>query len=45
MHGLAVERWSESRVKALLVAAGGVVDSFGPAWLFIDRVPGVSRVL
>ena len=31
--------------KALIVAAAGVVVSFGLAWLLIRRVPGVDRVL
>ena len=32
-------------VEAVLVAIGGVVASFGAAWLLIRRVPGVSRIL
>lgn len=34
-----------AEVKALLVAVGGIVTSFGAAWLLITKVPGVSRVL
>jgi hypothetical protein len=34
-----------AEVKALIVAAGGVVVSFGLAWLLITRIPGLSRVL
>lgn len=34
-----------AEVKALLVAAGGVVTSYWFAWLLISRVPGVGRVL
>ena len=34
-----------AEVKAVLVAAGAVTASFGTAWLLIDRVPGVARVL
>lgn len=34
-----------AEVKALIVAAGGVVGSFALAWLLISRVPGVRRVL
>ena len=34
-----------AEVKAVLVAAGAVVASFGAAWLVIRRVPGVGRVL
>jgi glucan biosynthesis protein C len=34
-----------AELKALLVAAGGVVTSYWFAWLLINRVPGVGRVL
>jgi hypothetical protein len=34
-----------AEAKALLVAAGAVVASFGAAWLLIDKVPGTARVL
>jgi hypothetical protein len=34
-----------AEVKALVVAAGGIVGSFGLAWLLTSRVPGVGRVL
>lgn len=34
-----------AEVKALLVAAGGVVASWALAWLLIHRVPGVARIL
>jgi hypothetical protein len=34
-----------AEAKAVLVAVGGVVASFGAAWLLIRRVPGVSRIL
>jgi hypothetical protein len=34
-----------AEAKAVLVALGGVVASFGAAWLLIRRVPGVSRIL
>jgi hypothetical protein len=34
-----------AEVKALIVAAGGVVGSFALAWLLISKVPGVRRVL
>ncbi|WP_448005127.1 acyltransferase family protein [Agromyces bauzanensis] len=34
-----------AEVKALIVAVGGVLASFALAWLLIDRVPGVARVL
>ena len=34
-----------AEVKALLVAAGAVVASFGAAWLLIRRLPGVARIL
>jgi acyltransferase-like protein len=34
-----------AEVKALTVAVGAVVTSFGAAWLLISRVPGVSRIL
>jgi len=34
-----------AEVKALIVAAGRVADSFVLAWLRIRRVPGVARVL
>ncbi|HEY6687055.1 MAG TPA: acyltransferase [Propionibacteriaceae bacterium] len=34
-----------AEVKALIVAAGGVVGSFALAWLLISRVSGVRRVL
>ena len=32
-------------VKALLVATVGVVASFAVAWLLVERVPGVARIL
>jgi glucans biosynthesis protein C len=34
-----------AEVKALLVAAGAVAASFGAAWLLIQRVPGMARVI
>jgi hypothetical protein len=34
-----------AEVKAVIVAAGGVVGSFALAWLLISKVPGVRRVL
>jgi hypothetical protein len=34
-----------AEAKAVLVAVGGVVTSFGAAWLLIRKVPGVSRIL
>lgn len=34
-----------AEVKALIVAAGGVTGSFALAWLLINRVPGVARIL
>ncbi|WP_416956848.1 acyltransferase family protein [Nocardioides sp. T5] len=34
-----------AEVKALLVAVGAVAGSFGTAWLLIQRVPGVARVI
>jgi glucans biosynthesis protein C len=34
-----------AEIKALLVAALGVMASFGAAWLLITKVPGVRRVL
>jgi len=34
-----------AEVKALVVAAGGVIGSFALAWLLITRVPGTARVL
>jgi hypothetical protein len=34
-----------AEVKALLAAAGGVVGSFALAWLLINKVPGVRRIL
>ena len=34
-----------AEAKAVLVAVGGVVASFGAAWLLVRRVPGVSRIL
>jgi fucose 4-O-acetylase-like acetyltransferase len=34
-----------AEVKALLVAVGGVAGSFALAWLLIERVPGVARIL
>jgi hypothetical protein len=34
-----------AEAKAVLVATGGVAASFGTAWLLIQRVPGVSRIL
>lgn len=34
-----------AEVKALLVAVGAVTASFGAAWLLIDKVPGVAKVL
>jgi hypothetical protein len=34
-----------AEIKALALAAGAVVASFWLAWLLINRVPGVSRVL
>ena len=34
-----------AEAKALVVAAAGVVCSFGLAWLLIRRVPGLARVL
>lgn len=34
-----------AEAKALLVAVGAVTASFGTAWLLIDKVPGVARVL
>jgi hypothetical protein len=34
-----------AEVKALIVAAGGVVGSFALAWLLIRRVPGVARFI
>jgi hypothetical protein len=35
----------QAEVKALIVAAGGVVGSFALAWLLVSRVPGVRRIL
>lgn len=34
-----------AEVKAILVAAGAVAASFGAAWLLIQRVPGMARVI
>jgi len=34
-----------AEAKALLVAGGGVAGSFALAWLLINRVPGVGRIL
>jgi hypothetical protein len=34
-----------AEVKALIVATGGVAGSFALAWLLINRVPVVSRIL
>ena len=34
-----------AEAKAVLVAAGAVWASFGAAWLLIDKVPGVAKVL
>jgi hypothetical protein len=34
-----------AEAKAVLVAAGAVWASFGTAWLLIDKVPGVAKVL
>ncbi|HSJ46897.1 MAG TPA: acyltransferase family protein [Euzebyales bacterium] len=34
-----------AEVKALVVACGGVMGSFGLAWLLITRVPGMARML
>ena len=34
-----------AEVKALIVAAGGVVGSFALSWLLVSRVPGVRRIL
>ena len=34
-----------AEVKALLLAASAVAASFGAAWLLIQRVPGVARVI
>lgn len=34
-----------AEIKALVVAAGGVVGSFALAWVLVKRVPGVGRVL
>ena len=34
-----------AEVKAVVVAGGGVVGSFAVAWLVVDRVPGLRRVL
>jgi glucans biosynthesis protein C len=34
-----------AEVKALLVAGGAVAASFGGAWLLIQRVPGMARVI
>jgi hypothetical protein len=34
-----------AEVKAVLVAAGSVVGSFGLAWLLVSRVPEMSKVL
>lgn len=34
-----------AEVKAVLVAVGSVVGSFGTAWLLVSRVPGMARVL
>jgi hypothetical protein len=34
-----------AEAKAVLVAVGGAVTSFGAAWLLIRKVPGVSRIL
>lgn len=34
-----------SEVKAPVVAIGGIIASFGTAWLLIKKVPGVSRIL
>jgi hypothetical protein len=34
-----------AEIKALLVAAGGVVGSFALGWFLVKRVPGLSRVL
>lgn len=34
-----------AELKALVVAVAGVLASFGLAWLLIDRVPGLARVL
>lgn len=34
-----------AEVKALLVAAGAVIGSFGVGWLLATRIPGLSRVL
>jgi heme/copper-type cytochrome/quinol oxidase subunit 4 len=34
-----------AEVKALIVAAGGIVGSFALAWLLISRLPGAMRVL
>jgi glucan biosynthesis protein C len=34
-----------AEVKAVLVGVGSVAGSFGTAWLLIQRVPGVARVI
>jgi hypothetical protein len=34
-----------AEAKAILLASAGLVGSFGIAWLLINRVPGVSRIL
>ena len=34
-----------AELKAVLVATGAVAASFGAAWLLVDRVPGLSRIL
>lgn len=34
-----------AEVKAVLVAAGAVAASFGAAWVLIQRVPGMARVI
>ncbi|MGA8046060.1 MAG: hypothetical protein WCA30_07310, partial [Dermatophilaceae bacterium] len=34
-----------AEVKALLVASGGLICSFGVAWLLVRFVPGARRVL
>jgi hypothetical protein len=34
-----------AEVKAVLLAMGGLAGSFGVAWLLINRVPGLARIL
>jgi hypothetical protein len=34
-----------AEVKAPVVTIGGIIASFGAAWLLIKKMPGVSRVL